>query len=79
MLVAPTSGVGQLLLPANLGKEYRQMTKLVLATLLLLAALVPTTQAHATYCTTVGNQTVCSNSSGGQVSCRQVLNQVVCN
>jgi hypothetical protein len=55
------------------------MTKLVFATLLLLAALVPTTQAQATYCTTVGNQTVCSNSSGGQVSCRQVLNQVVCN
>ncbi len=54
------------------------MTKLLLATLFLLAALAPA-RAQSTTCTTYGNMTFCNDTGGRTVTCTQFGNQTFCN
>jgi hypothetical protein len=62
---------------ATITKRRIPLTKLVLATLLLLAAVAP---ARAqTMCTTYGNQTFCTSAGGSSVICTTYGNQTICN
>jgi hypothetical protein len=58
--------------------EDRSMPKLILATLLLLAALAPV-RAQSVICTTYGNQTFCNGTTGTTLTCTTINNMTFCN